>query len=204
MKLSRDTYDRHVRGYKKGSVIFDEGDPGAEMFVIIEGSVEIAKATSGGSAKTLIELAKGDIFGEMAIIEKKRRSARAIATTDTRLLVLDEVLFERTLHENPDFARKMIRLLSERLRRANSILQSVLATNRQNQVLEALFHYAGEFGMLTFKGARVNIDEFAEWASGHIGIDSTEIRQAVEAFKRRRLVQESALGEDEIIVNRRN
>jgi CRP-like cAMP-binding protein len=75
MRVTKEVYAKHVRGFSEGSVIFKEGDKGNEMFVIIQGDVEISKVTSASSSKTLIVLAKGDIFGEMAVIEKKRRSA---------------------------------------------------------------------------------------------------------------------------------
>ena len=146
MRVSKEIYANHVREFSEGSVIFKEGDHGNEMFVIIQGDVEISKITSASSSKTLIVLGKGDIFGEMAIIEKKRRSATATAVSKIRLLVLNETLFDSTLNGNPDFARKMIRILSERLRRTNSALQDSIVTNKQNQLLEGLIKYADEFG----------------------------------------------------------
>ena len=200
MRVSRDVYEQHCRRFPAGAVIFRERDPGSEMFVIIEGSVEISKSTSGGSSKTLIELGKGDIFGEMAVIEKKSRSATATAMAKTRLLVLDEGLFDKSLEGNPDFARKMIKVLSERLRRANLLLQNVLATGRQNQVLDALSEFAAGSGEKTFKGARVNVDRFVEWATAHIGLDDRDIRQAIDGFIRRKQLQTSARGADELIV----
>ena len=142
MRVNKETYEKHVRAFGPGKTIFLEKDPGSEMYVIIAGQVEIRKATSSSSSKTLIVLGKGDIFGEMAIIEKKRRSATAVSVANTNLLVLDENLFEVTLDKNPDFARKMIRVLSERLRRANSALQASLMTSRQSMVLAGLVQYA--------------------------------------------------------------
>ena len=200
MKVSRTIYDKHVRTYPAGEVIFRENAPGKEMFIIIDGKVEITKSTTGGSSKTLIELARGDIFGEMAVVEKKTRSATARATLQTSLLVMDEALFEKTLEGNSDFARKMIRVLSERLRRANHLLQNVLASNRHNQVMEALVEYAGQFGETTFKGIRINIDSFVEWASSHIGIDEKGIRLVVDGMVERKLLERSALGASEAIL----
>jgi CRP-like cAMP-binding protein len=200
MKVSRDVYDRHVRTYSAGETIFRENAPGKEMFVIIEGRVEISKSTAGGSSKTLIELAKGDIFGEMALVEKKTRSATARAMAPTRLLVMDEALFQKTLDGNADFARKMIRILSERLRRANTLLQNVLASNRQNQVMEALVEYAGQFGEPTSRGVRVNLDGFVEWASAHIGIDARGIRPILQGMEKRNILEPSSMNSSEAVL----
>jgi len=170
------------------------------MFVIITGRVEISKSTSGGSSKTLIELGKGDIFGEMALVEKKTRSATARAVSETRLLVMDEPLFQKTLDGNPDFARKMIRILSERLRRANNLLQNVLASNRQNQIMEALVDYAGQFGQPTPRGQRINLDGFVEWAAGHIGIDEKGIRPVLAGMAAKKILVKSSMDSGEAVL----
>ena len=61
---------------------------------------------------------------------------------------------------NPDFARKMNRVLSERIRRADAIIQNIMTTNRQNQLWTGLMQYAREKGVATFKGSRVTIADF--------------------------------------------
>ena len=137
MRVQRNVYEKYLKSYTPGTVIFKEGDPGNEMYVIIQGEVEIRKRTSATTSKTLIVFHKGDIFGEMAIIEKKPRSASAIVTQHTKILVMNEYLLESTIDTNPDFAKKMIRILSERLRKANSIIQSITVTDQQNQIMYA-------------------------------------------------------------------
>ena len=77
---------------------------------------------------------------------------------------------------------------------------NVLASNRQNQVMEALVEYAGRFGEATFKGVRINIDSFVEWASGHIGIDEKGIRPVVDGMVKRKILESSALGNSEAIL----
>ncbi len=154
MRINHSIYENHVKSYKPEMMIFKEGDHGEEMYVIIEGEVEIRKRTSSASTKTLIVFHKGDIFGEMALMEKKPRSASAVTTKPSRLLVMNEALLESMIEKNPDFARKMIRILSERLRKANSLIQSIMCTNQQSQVLSGLKSYAGKYGTSTFKGLR--------------------------------------------------
>ena len=155
--------------------------------------------SAGDSSKTLIVLNKGDIFGEMAIIEKKRRSASAVAVMKTKLLVLNEKLFDATIEGNPDFARKMIKIFSERLRKTNATLQEVLASNHQNQVLAGLVQYASEHGITTFKGRRIHIEHFVEWASGHIGITEKEIRPIIQDFLKREVLTPSARSSEEVL-----
>ena len=201
MKITRNIFQQYVKTFEPGQVIFKEGEPGEVMFVIIEGEVEIRKRTAGTASRTLTTFHAGDIFGEMALIEKKPRSATALATKASRMLVMNEALLDKLLEGNPDFAKKMIRILSERIRKANLIIQNIASTNRQNQVFSGLQDFARSKGMSTFKGHRVNIQEFLEWGRSSLGISEKEVTQILQEFLRRRVVTHSALGKGEILVD---
>jgi len=201
MKIEKDLFRRFVKAYEPGQVIFKEGDTGEHMFIIIQGEVEIRKRTSMDTARTLSTFKPGDVFGEMAIIEKKPRSATAIATKASRMLVMNEPLFLAMIERNPDFARKMILVLSERIRKSNLMIQTLTSTNRENQILAGLRQYAAEKGTATFKGHRVKVADFLEWAMSHLGLDEKEITAVVQEFQRRGVVGRSALGRGEVIVD---
>jgi len=205
MRVNKEIFAKHVKLLSQGKTIFEEGDQGSEMYIIIQGEVEIRKSTSSTTSKTLIVLHSGDIFGEMALIEKKSRSASAVATQPTKLLVLNEMLFDNMIEKNPDFAKKMIKILSERIRKANFIIQNIMATNRYNQLLDGLYEYAGEHGTSTFKGFRVNTESFADWASAHLGIPKKDVISTIDILLKRGIVNYSAVGKEEILVEpRRN
>ena len=200
MKIEKSTFEKQVRMFDQGAVIFRENEQGSEMFIIIQGMVEIRKSTGPSSSKILTTLQKGDMFGEMAIIEKQPRSATAVAVQPTRVLVLNDRLYDSMLGSNPDFARKMNRVLSERIRRADSIIQNIMTTNRQNQLWAGLLQYAKERGVSTFKGSRVNVAEFTQWAIEHLGITEKDVQTIVAQLLKRQIVAFSARGKDEILV----
>jgi len=200
MKIDKSTFESHLHFLDEGAVVFRENDPGGEMYVIIQGEVEIRKATGPSSNKTLTVLKKGDLFGEMAIIDKKPRSATAVATQPSKLLVLNEKLYESMVASNPDFARKMNRLLSERVRKANAIIQSLMTTNRQNQLWAGLLQYAQERGVSTFKGSRVTVSEFVQWASEHLGMAEKDVQAILAHLIKREFISYSARGKEEILV----
>ncbi len=201
MRIEKDVFQKFVKAFEPGQVIFKEGDPGEQMFIIIQGEVEIRKRTSMDTARTLSTFKAGDVFGEMALIENKPRSATALATKASRMLVMNEPLFLAMIERNPDFARKMIQVLSERLRKANLLIQNLTVTNRENQILAGLRQYAAEKGSSTFKGRRVKVAEFLEWSAAHLGLEAKEIAAAVQEFQRRGVVGRSALGRGEVIVD---
>jgi len=203
MKIDKSTFEQQLRFCEGGDVIFREDEQGTEMYVIIQGLVEIRKATGASSSKTLTTLQKGDIFGEMAIIEKKPRSATAVAVQPTKLLVLNERLYESMVSANPDFARKMNRVLSERIRRANAIIQNIMSTNRQNQLWTGLVQFARERGIATFKGSRVAVSEFTHWGSDHLGIAEKDAQAILAQLIKRGIIAYSARGKEEILIEPR-
>jgi CRP-like cAMP-binding protein len=140
------------------------------------------------------------MFGEMAIIEKQPRSASAIAVQPTRVLVLNEKLYDNMIGTNPDFARKMNKVLSERIRRADAIIQNIMTTNRQNQVWTGLMQYATEKGVSTFKGHRVKVDEFNAWAVQHLGMTEKDVQGIMAQLLKREAITYSARGKEEILV----
>ena len=201
MKITKNIYQKYVKTFEPGEVLFREGEHGDGMFIIIQGEVEIRKRTSAKTARTLITFHEGDIFGEMALIEKKPRSATAIAVTPCRTLVMNEALLDSMIENNPDFAKKMIRILSERIRKANLMIQNIVSTNRKNQIFSGLKAFAEVKGISTFKGHRVGLSEFTDWARNRLGIGEKELKQTIAELLKRKIVAPSAVGGEEIIVN---
>ncbi len=102
-----------TRTLQAGTVIFEEGDAGQEMFGVIEGEVELRLR----NGRVLI-LGPDDIFGEMALVDSSPRSATAVAVTETTLAVVDRRRFLFLVGETPSFALQVMSNLAERLRAA--------------------------------------------------------------------------------------
>ena len=100
--------------FKAGSVIFREGDEARELFVIKSGEVRIQIGN-----RTITELGRDSIFGEMALIDDEPRSATAVAVTDVELVPVSEKQFLFLVSQTPYFALKVMRVLAQRLRATN-------------------------------------------------------------------------------------
>ena len=95
-----------------GTTIFNAGDERDYMYAVLEGEVDIA--VNGRVVETV---ESGGIFGEMALIDKDRRTATAVARTDAKIVAVDERRFLFLIQQTPNFALHVMRVLSERLRR---------------------------------------------------------------------------------------
>jgi CRP/FNR family cyclic AMP-dependent transcriptional regulator len=103
-----------AKSYKAGEVIFREGDEAKELFVIKSGDVRVQIGN-----RTVTELGRDHIFGEMALIDNEPRSATVTAINDVELVPISEKQFLFLVGQTPFFALKVMRVLAQRLRATN-------------------------------------------------------------------------------------
>ena len=118
-----------TRTVANGTNLFRAGDQGDAMYLIESGRVRIALTDDDDKELVLAELAQGDFFGEMAIIDGKQRSADATVTEDARLAVLSRDSFLRFIDNNPTVALAMLSATFSRLRRTDKLLQQRVSRN---------------------------------------------------------------------------
>jgi uncharacterized membrane protein len=114
---------------KTDAVLFRAGDEGDAMYVIEEGKVRICVRAKDGNEVTLTELGRGDFFGEMALVDGKRRSADARVAEDARLAMLSREHFLSFVHSNPNVALEMLTALTNRLRQTDELLRYTATRN---------------------------------------------------------------------------
>jgi len=103
--------------YRAGDVIFCRGDPGKHMYVVLSGTVEVAR--NG----TVIEIIQpGDGLGILALVDGKERSVDAIAETDAELALIDARAFRYMVEEVPNFCWYVMDEMAQRLRATNAAL----------------------------------------------------------------------------------
>lgn len=102
--------------YPAGREIFREGDPGDGVYVLVEGRVEISATISQNSRSILSQAGPGEVFGEMAVLETKPRSATATAARDTTVYFIPREPLLELLGQSPAFALELLRDSSRRLR----------------------------------------------------------------------------------------
>ena len=114
------TIEKCINEFDVDQVIFEEGSTGRELFVVLDGEVEIAKL-NGNAKAVIIKLGKGEFFGEMAVIDGSSRSATAIAAApNTRVMRINHARFVYLVSQQPAFALMVMDALSKRLRASNA------------------------------------------------------------------------------------
>jgi len=157
-----------VRNIKSGTAIFHAGDSGDSLCLIESGRVRISITDGDGKLLTLAELAGGDFFGEMALIDGKPRSADATVIEDVRLAVLSREDFLSFVRGNPDIAVEMITAVSHRLRRTDELLRQRVSRNineeeeAQRTVASRMADMIAEFGG-SWKFIGVSVTLLVSW-----------------------------------------
>ena len=113
--------------------LFRQGDKGDAMYLIESGRVRISIRDAEEQEVILAELAQGDFFGEMSIIDGRQRSADAKVIDDARLAILSRDAFLSFVRTNPDVALEMLSALTDRLRRTDELLRSRVSRNANDE-----------------------------------------------------------------------
>ena len=110
----------NLQHFKKDDIIFRQGERQGYMAFIVDGEVDIIKESSDSLEKIVVTLYRRTHFGEMSFVDNEPRSATAVSTRETTLLVLSNAKFEEMLETHPKIGVKVLRniakLISKRLR----------------------------------------------------------------------------------------
>jgi len=129
--------DEFNRTYPKDTMLFAEGEPGNELFIIQKGSVKITKIVDNNEV-LLAVLKSGDIFGEMALLEAKPRAASAVAYEECQVLAVNRANFERMIASQPQLIARLTTLLADRIWFIYKQLANTLFTDPLGRMYDAL------------------------------------------------------------------
>jgi CRP-like cAMP-binding protein len=134
------------RNYAAGEVVVDLSDETDEVFFISEGTLRVVIRTSFGYEAILNDLSAGDFFGELAAIDGLPRSASVSALRRSRLCVVPAAGFMELVNSSPDIVRRLLRLLSTRLRVKDERLIEFSALTVRQRLIAQLLRLSRERG----------------------------------------------------------
>jgi len=114
-----------VHNFQRDERVFDEGDAADTLYVVASGKINIVVTSAEGKDLILAVLGEGQVFGEMGLLDSAPRSASAITATPAELISIARLDFDKLLESQPGLSRKLLHIMAERLRRANSKMESL-------------------------------------------------------------------------------
>jgi CRP/FNR family transcriptional regulator, cyclic AMP receptor protein len=133
-----------MRRYRRGEVVFREGDPGDWLFVVASGRMKVVVSSAEGDEMVLAALAPPDTFGELALVDGGVRSATVEAVEASTLLVLTRVAFLDVLHEHPALVEGLLESLGGLVRRLTDQTSDLVFLDLPGRVAKLLLGLAAE------------------------------------------------------------
>jgi len=170
---------------KRGDVLFNEGDEGNTLYVVIEGKIKLGRTSADGRENLLAILGPGQMFGELSFFDPGPRSATATAVTDVELKGLGHEALSPVLASHPDVALALLHQLAGRLRRTNEVVGDLVFSDVPGRVAKALLDLAGRFGRRADDGVHVNHDLTQEELAQLVGASRETVNKALADFASR-------------------
>ncbi len=177
------------RRYRKGSVLFVQGEQAERCFTIVSGAVKISAYHPDGREAVLAVLGPGDVFGELALFDQSPRSADATALEDSELLSIDAKGLNDAISESPKLGLALLRVLGERLRQSNEAFQDIAFFDVPGRVARRLADLADAHGTEAAEGGvLIDFNLSQESLAQMVGATRESVNKALALLKRRGLV----------------
>ena len=182
----------HVVVLPRGERLFDEGDLGDCLYLVISGKVKLTRTAPDGRESLVSVHGPGDMFGELAMFDPTYRTSTAVAITDARLAQIAHNDLRNVLATRPPVALLLLKALAQRLRRVTETNTNLIFTDVPGRVAKALLELADKFGTLTDEGIQVNHDLTQEELAQLVGASRETVNKALADFATRGWLQLAA------------
>jgi CRP/FNR family transcriptional regulator, cyclic AMP receptor protein len=169
----------------RGHVVFREGDPGDQLYVVAEGKIKLGRSSADGRENLLAIIGPGEMFGELSLFDPGPRTATATAVTDARVLALSHPDLRPWLTGRPEVALSLLRQVARRLRRTNEVLGDLVFSDVPGRVAKALLDLSKRFGIPSEEGVHVSHDLTQEELAQLVGASRETVNKALADFASR-------------------
>jgi|FLYL01.1.fsa_nt_gi CRP-like cAMP-binding protein len=178
----------HRRTFRRGTMIFHKDQAGDALYIVRSGRVRIFLPTEHGDELTVEEVGPEEVFGELALLDGRPRSASAETLEDTVLYTISRPDFTQYVTATPRFAVALIELLSNRLRHATEYAESLAFLDVHARLARRLLEIAGRRGVKKDGVTEVDIGTQAELAKS-VGATRERVNRALAAFRSQGLIE---------------
>lgn len=174
-----------LRSYKKGSVIFHEGDPGDSLYVVVSGSLKIFLTSREGAELLLTRLSAGETFGELALIDGGGRSASVEALEETELLRLSRPTLLEILRDEPQVTEPLLTNLGRIIRRVSEQAADLVFLDLDGRVAKLLVQLAETTERATGGEMTIDLGMTQSDLASLIGGSRQSVNNSLHRFEKR-------------------
>jgi len=177
--------DMETATFPRGTTIFEEGEPGDRLYIIIEGKVKLARHAPDGRENLLSVMGPSDMFGELSIFDPGPRTSSAVCVTEVTAATMNSEMLKQWIDNHPEISQQLLRVLARRLRRTNASLADLIFTDVPGRVAKTLLQLANRFGTQEGGALRVNHDLTQEEIAQLVGASRETVNKALAEFVQR-------------------
>lgn len=181
--------DMETATFPRGTTIFDEGEPGDRLYIIVQGKVKLARHAPDGRENLLSVMGPSDMFGELSIFDPGPRTSSAVCVTDVTAATMDSEMLKDWIGQHPEISQQLLRVLARRLRRTNASLADLIFTDVPGRVAKTLLQLANRFGVQEGGALRVNHDLTQEEIAQLVGASRETVNKALATFAHREWIK---------------
>ena len=177
------------RRYRRGEVVFLQGEAGTSLYIVAAGQVKIALTSADGAEVMLARLGPGEFFGELALLDGEPRSADAVATEASELLLLPRAAFLGLIEARPAIAMRLLTLVSRRLRQDVAVVQDVAFRDVPARLARLLLQLAESEGQPGDAGVVITARLTQTELAGMVGATRESVNKGLGRFERQGLIR---------------
>jgi CRP/FNR family cyclic AMP-dependent transcriptional regulator len=177
-----------TRTFKRGAVLFHEGDPGNALYLIEAGQVKIVLISDDGEETILNVQGPEETLGELALIDGAPRSATAVALERVQALALYRDDFLPLIERHPPVALAVMSGLAGTIRRLSSQVQDLMLLDARGRVAKKLLDLAEQHGRVTPEGVRIDLRLTQQELAQMVGLTRVSVNQHLAWFQERRIL----------------
>ena len=171
-----------TRRFRRGDIVFAEGESGDALYVVIDGKVKIFRTSPDGRENMLAVLGPGELIGELSLFDPGPRTATASALTEVKLLGLGHGDLQPWLNARPEVAAALLRAVARRLRKTNDQMSDLVFSDVPGRVARALLDLSRRFGVQSEEGIHVVHDLTQEELAQLVGASRETVNKALADF----------------------
>jgi len=169
----------------RGTTLFNEGEPGDSLYIVLSGKVKLGRKSSDGRENLVAVMGPADQFGELSLFDPGPRTATAVVVTDARVARLPKAALTEWITERPQIALQLLRVVARRLRRTNTMLADLIFVDVPGRVAKQLLQLAQRFGSVDGGQLRVTHDLTQEELAQLVGASRETVNKALADFAQR-------------------
>ncbi len=177
-----------VRRAASGEMLFQKGDPGDSLMAIISGRIKISALSESGKEVVLNILGPGEMFGEIALIDGRERTADASAMAPSELLVIQRRDFMPFLERRPDVSARLLVVLCERIRWVSDLYEDAVFLDLPARLSKQLLRLAKTYGEPVANGTMISLKLSQQELGNLMGTTRESVNKQIGAWREEGLI----------------